>query len=83
MKTKFSKEVEQQLLGEGKVDTFFSNGKNQAYFNHGIKLADDEWWLMGAVVTEGGTFGKQCLLSELESYGYVYDESKNVELTLD
>ena len=80
MKTKFSKEVERQLLSEGKVDTYFSNGTECAYFNKGTRMNSGDWELMGAIVTEGGTFSKITLLSELEKNGFVYDESKNVRL---
>ncbi len=80
MKTKFSEEVEYQLMNDGMIDTYFSNGENRAYFNHGIKVGDDDWDLWGVIVTDGGTFSMGCLLSDLEKDGFVYDETKNVRL---
>lgn len=79
MKTKFSKKVE-RLLGEGMIDTYFSDGETIAYFNHGEKLENGDWDLFGVLLTEGGTFSCGCLLSELEEQGFVYDEKKNVKL---
>lgn len=80
MKTKFSKKIEKELLGEGKIDTYFSDGEIVAYFNHGEKLENGDWDLFGVLLTEGGTFSCTCLLSELEDQGFVYDEKKNVNL---
>ena len=80
MKTKFSKEVEKELLGEGMIDTYFSNGKTVAYINHGEKLENGDWDLFGAVLTEGGTMFFGSTLSKLEEGGFVYDEKKNVKL---
>ena len=80
MKTKFSKEVESQLLNEHLVDTYFSNGKTTAYFNYGEKLENGDWDLFGVILTEGGTLSCGRLLSDLEKEGFVYDESKNVLL---
>ena len=80
MKTKFSKEVEEQLLNEHLIDTYFDDGKTTAYFNYGEKLENDDWDLFGVILTEGGTLSCSCLLSDLEKDGFVYDESKNVKL---
>ena len=80
MKTKFSKEIENALLNEGMIDTYFSNGNTIAYFNHGEKMENGDWDLFGVTLTDGGTFSCGCLLSELEERGFVYDETKNVYL---